>query len=61
MRYRQDINQKDTKILGQNKKITFDHSKLTLVEYGDTCKRLENRNYAKIYLGEFEISIGENG
>ncbi|KAK9443467.1 S8 family Peptidase [Metarhizium brunneum] len=30
----------------------FDSSKLSFVGYGDVCKRLENPNYAKVYLGE---------
>ncbi|CZR61671.1 uncharacterized protein PAC_11568 [Phialocephala subalpina] len=50
IRYRQDLEQKDTKELQQGNKIAFDHSKLSLVECGDVCKRLENPNYAKIYL-----------
>ncbi|KAM3081808.1 hypothetical protein ACMFMG_005252 [Clarireedia jacksonii] len=33
-----------------HKKIAFDPSKLSLMEYGAICKRLEKPNYAKIYL-----------
>jgi hypothetical protein len=35
-----------------HKKIAFDPSKLSLIEYGAICKLLEKPSYAKIYLGK---------
>ncbi|KAH8812803.1 S8 family peptidase [Xylogone sp. PMI_703] len=47
-----DPEPKDVQKLQQGNRITFDPSKLSLMEYGDICMRLENPNYAKIYLDE---------
>lgn len=50
-RHRKEIEEKDTPDLENCKSIVFDASKLSLVECGAVCKRLENPSYAKIYLG----------
>jgi hypothetical protein len=54
IRCRKDLEPKDAQKLQQGDRITFDPSKLSLMEYGDVCKRLENPNYAKIYLGKLK-------
>ncbi|MCJ1470420.1 hypothetical protein MMC07_009065 [Pseudocyphellaria aurata] len=45
-----EINEKDAQDLENSKKIVFDPAKLSLIECGAVCKRLENPSYAKIYL-----------